>query len=112
MRFKNSRTSPDRTRSSDLPALVVLNAVLLGLLAVVTFAPGADAQLRARGVYTMVAGGVSGSDSSAVYIVDSTNQELMVVTFNNSTKRLDGIGYRNLAVDAEELTRGRTRPGS
>ncbi len=71
-----------------------------------------EAQVRGRSEYTMVAGSAKGADSSAVYIVDTTNQELIVITYNQNTKRLDGVGYRNLASDAADLLRGRTRPGS
>lgn len=92
--------------------LLVLNAALLVLLAVVTFAPMADAQQgRAVGDYTMVAGGVNGSLGSVVYIVDAINQEMIAVTFDPSTRRLEGVGYRNLAVDANEWLRGRARNG-
>ena len=102
-----------RAAGSDLRALVVLNGLLLCLLAAVTFAPTADAQYRARGAYTMSAGRVNGADSSAVYVVDTANQELIAVTYNPNTKVIDGIGYRNLAGDAAGIIRGRgrTTPG-
>jgi len=85
---------------SSLRGLLVLNVLLLALLAGVTFAPTAEAQNRARGDFTMVAGGVRGAQSAAVYIVDGVNQEMMAVNYNHNTKRLEGIGYRNLAYDA------------
>ncbi len=110
MQSKRSKTSRGQPASA-LRALVALNAALLVLLAVVTFAPAADAQGRRRGIFTMVGGGVQGSTSSAVYVVDTVNQELMVLTYSQATKRLDGLGYRNLAADAADLLRGRTRPG-
>jgi hypothetical protein len=92
-------------------ALLALNAALIVLLAVVTFAPAVSAQVRRRGEYTMVAGGVKGPQSWALYIADTVNQELIVLGYNPSTKRLEGIGYRNLAADSAEWSRGRTRPG-
>ena len=55
----------------------------------------------------MVAGGVNGSTSSAVYIIDVINQEMMAVAYNQNTKRLEGIGYRNLAYDATARTERR-----
>ena len=91
--------------------LIALNAALLVLLAAVTFAPAVNAQARARGQYAMVAGGVNNSQSSAVYIADTVNQELLVVTYDPIGKRLDGIAYRNLAADAADFLRTRTRPG-
>ena len=96
------RTNQDssRRRATNRRGLLLLNVMLLALLAAVTFGSSADAQSRVRGQYTMVAGGVNGSTSSAVYIVDVINQEMMAVTYNQNTKRLDGIGYVNLAFDA------------
>jgi hypothetical protein len=88
----------------NLRGLLVLNVLLLALLAGVTFAPTADAQNRARGDFSMVAGGVRGAQSAAVYIVDGVNQELMAINYNQNTKRLEGIGYRNLAYDAASRT--------
>ena len=94
------------SQTTSLRSLVLLNAALLAVLAVVTFAPSADAQQRARGEYSRVAGPVPGVDGSAVYIVDTINQEMMVVAFTQSNKRLEGVGYRNLAQDAASLVRG------
>ena len=97
------------TRGAPGPgALLALNGALLALLAAVTFGPSVDAQQgRRRGDYTMVAGGVKGANSSAVYIVDTVNQEMMAVTYNQQSKTLDGVGYRNLAADAGIVLRGR-----
>ena len=111
MQRRRSSNPPGRGRGSSLGGLIAVNAALLGVLALVTFAPAVAAQARARGAYTMVAGGVNNSQSSAVYIVDIVNQEMMVVTYDNSTRSLQGIGYRNLTADAADLVRGRTRPG-
>ena len=97
-----SQTKPASTdrRADKMRGLLLLNVLLLALLAAMTFGSTADAQSRARGKYTMAAGGVNGSNSSAVYVVDVINQELMAVTYNQNSKRLEGIGYRNLAFDA------------
>ena len=106
----NDKPSARRSAPSAR-ALIVLNAILLLLLAAVTFAPAVSAQARSRGEYTMVAGGVKGPQSWALYIADTVNQELIVLGYNPSTKRLEGIGYRNLATDSDEWRRGRARPG-
>ncbi len=89
--------------------LLAVNGLLLALLGLVTFGPAADAQLRARGEYTMAAGRVNGSDGKAVYIIDAVNQEMVVVTYNPNTRQLEGIGYRNLAADAADVVRAATR---
>ena len=96
----------DRKPPPSLRGLILLNAALLLVLAAVTFAPLAGAQGRQRGQYTMVAGGVNNLESDAVYVVDVINQEMIAFAFNPNSKALDGIGYRNLAVDAGTRRRG------
>jgi hypothetical protein len=105
MRSQDRQTRCERGAGPSIRALLAVNAALLVLLAVVTFAPSADAQIRPPAKYAMVVGGVSGSTSSAVYIVDTVNQELMAVNYEHSTKRLKGIGYRNIAADMADMSR-------
>ena len=100
-----------RPRARTLRALLALNAVLLGVLAAVTFGPAAGAQARSRGAYAMVAGGAPNLQSSLVYIVDVVNQELMVVSYSGATRSLNGVAYRNLAADAADALRSRPRAG-
>ncbi|MBT8487114.1 MAG: hypothetical protein HKO59_02860 [Phycisphaerales bacterium] len=95
-----------RTR---LRALLVLNGCLLLLLGIVSFSPPADAQYRVRGKYMMAAGGINGSISDAVYILDTTNRELIALTYEPSTKELIGIGYRNLVSDTANVRSGINR---
>lgn len=87
--------------------LVMLNIALLVMLAAVSVAPSSHAQRgggRARGEYTMVAGKVTGSSSHAVYIIDSSNQDMVAVRWNEGSKSLDGMGYRDLKEDANVST--------
>ena len=98
---------PQPTGRSPFRALLVLNALLMLLLAAVTFAPSVGAQVRNRGTYTMVAGGVSNSIDSVVYIVDSVNQEMVIMRYDSTNRSLTGLAYRDLAADAADVTRGR-----
>ena len=102
--------STETARGSRRPrwaGLIALNAVLLAVLALVTLAPSAVAQVaRTRGEYLMVGGRVNGVDGSAVFIIDTRNQEMIAVAYNNSSSNVDGIGYRNLATDARARTGG------
>ncbi len=110
MRSQRTSSSPPRRPSSNVTALIALNAVLLGVLATVTFAPPASAQVRARGAYTMVAGGANNVQSSVVYIIDTVNQEMTAMTYDSASRSVKGLGYRNLAADAANLL-GRVRAG-
>lgn len=91
-------------RPSRLLGLLGLNALLLGALGLVCLAPSSEAQLlRARGAYTMAAGGAKGSNSEVLYVVDTINRELIALRYDADGKRLAGVGYRNLVEDAARL---------
>lgn len=110
------RESQRLTRSSrpllgtDRRGLVLLNVALLGTLAAVTLTPWAGAQApmgqdrlghtRVRGEYALVGGSTLGNLASTMYILDSANRELLVLRWNDSSKSLEGVGYRDLARDA------------
>lgn len=82
-------------------ALVAVNLLLLAHLAGVLELPTAEAQNgRARGKYLAVSGGVAGSESDAVWIVDTVNREMVTLTWDPNRKEILGIGYRDLDADA------------
>lgn len=85
--------------------LIVLNLALLGGLGLVSFAPSADAQSgvsvsRVPGEYSVVAGASVGGVSSVIYVIDSANREMIALSWNDSIKSLEGIGYRDLSLDS------------
>jgi hypothetical protein len=84
-------------------SLIVLNVVLLLVLAAVALSPRALAQRgsRARGEYTMVSGRIIGGNSHIVYILDGANQEVLAAKWNESSKSVDVIGYRDMQADAQ-----------
>ncbi len=90
---------------SPVRRLVALNGVLLLALAGVSLAPSAGAQTasnasnRTRGEYTMVGGDISGANANAIYVIDSANREIITLLWDNSRRRLQGVGYRDLVLD-------------
>lgn len=88
--------------------LILLNALLLGVLALVTLAPGVSAQQprRAKGQYALIDAKIQGSPEAAIFIVDSANQELLAVRWDRSRKALNSLGYRDMRRDEEMRTRG------
>jgi hypothetical protein len=84
--------------------LVALNLVLLGVLGVLTFSPQVGAQMggepmRVRGEYTLVGSETLGETASTVHVLDSANRELVSLRWNDSTKALEGLGFRDLVRD-------------
>lgn len=99
-----SGPSPRRGRLADpRVALVALNAVLLLVLGVVTLSPSAAAQQaqRPRGEYILLGGQMTGSPTSAVHVIDTSNQEMITLRWSQSGKTFEGLGYRNLRLDAQ-----------
>jgi hypothetical protein len=90
--------------------LIALNAALLGAFTVLTWGPPASGQNaqpaatgRARGDYTMVAGRTISGGPSAVYVVDSSNQELVALRWDQAKQQMVGMGYRSLQGDARAV---------
>ncbi len=72
--------------------------------------PGAaPAASRPRGQYTLLSGRMLGSNANAIFILDTTNQELVGVKWDQAARKLTGIGYRNLVADAESTGKGTGR---
>jgi len=98
-------TNPQRRGRLADPrvALVAANAALLLVLGAVTLAPVADAQQsqRPRGEYIVLGGQMTGSPSNAVHVIDTSNQEMVSLRWNQANKAFDGLGYRNLRQDAQ-----------
>lgn len=100
-------------RRFGLTGLIALNAALVGGLALIEFGPLAQAQpsgdarevARPRGEYTLVGGQILTGNSNAVYVVDSVNQEMIVLRWEDGRNILSGIGYRDLDADSKARTR-------
>lgn len=89
--------------------LIALNALLMGLLAIVTLAPGAQAQSkpkRATGQYAIVDGQIQGVAEAAIYVYDTSNQEMLALRWDRSRKALQVLGHRDVAADAEQAQKG------
>lgn len=97
-------SNPQSTRRTRA-VLASLNLVLLGVVGIALWPAPAGAQApagvgRARGEYTMVAGEISAGSYAVTYIVDSANQEVLAVRWDQGRAQLQSIGYRDLAADA------------
>ncbi|MFG0328873.1 MAG: hypothetical protein ACF8PN_03135 [Phycisphaerales bacterium] len=93
--------------AKQIRGLLALNAALLAALALVTMAPRANAKgegaRTAAGNYVMAGGEVNGITSNAVYVFDQNSGVLVALVFERSTKRLKGIGVRDVMTDARRL---------
>ena len=80
------------------------NAALLVVLATVSLWPSSLSAFqpsRARGEYTMVAGKPNSGNSHIVYILDSSNQEMVSLKYDASTRRLQATSFRSLDADSK-----------
>ncbi len=83
--------------------LVLLNAMLLGALALVAFAPadaGAQNAARPRGQYTLLASQILGGQERGVFIVDGTSMQMLALRYDLGRREMIPIGHRDLAADA------------
>ena len=103
-RIMNEETSLRAGSRPRRSGLVVLNLALLTVLGVVTVSPRVGAQMgnsemRVRGEYTLVGGDTLGENASTIYVLDSANRELVSLRWNDSSKVLEGLGFRDLVHD-------------
>ncbi|MGD9693053.1 MAG: hypothetical protein AB7G17_09720 [Phycisphaerales bacterium] len=83
--------------------LVLLNAMLLGALALVAFGPseaGAQNAPRPRGQYTLLASQILGGQERGVFIVDGTSMQMLALRYDLGRREMIPIGHRDLAADA------------
>ena len=98
-----------KTRSR-IAGLLALNVALLAVLALLTLGPKVTAQPAgpgAAGDYIMVGGDVSGQTANAVYVLDQRSGVLVGMVFEQSSRRMKGIGVRNVGVDARRAGESR-----
>lgn len=86
-------------RHRRVHGLLLLNAVLLAMLAAVTFLPHARAQGVRRTTYVATGGSINGTPIGVLYVVDEGNQELVALQWQEQSGQIKGLGYRNLAAD-------------
>jgi hypothetical protein len=112
-------TGPEHLATGRAPGkrrvlpLVVANVVLAGVLALVEFGPVALAQpaggnpaaARPRGQYTLVGGRVQTGNANAVWVIDSANQEMVVLQWEDGRNMIRGVGYRDLDEDTQSRSR-------
>ena len=96
-------------RRPRLLALTILNAAILVAIIALPLthkAEGQDARTaRSHATYSMAGGNVGGFATGAIYIVDETHDEMISLMWNDKSKVLTSIGYRNLAADSGASTR-------
>jgi hypothetical protein len=97
-------TNPKPIRSRRLQALIAANLLMALAIAAVPFARRATAQeggaVRSVSTYSMAGGNIGGVDAGVLFIVDETHEEMISVMWNEKSRLIVPIGYRNLNADA------------
>jgi len=71
-----------------------------GALALLSGPLGAQSAAdRPAGDYIVVGGSTTGGFTNAIYVLDTANRELVALRWNESTKSLEGSGFRDLVDD-------------
>lgn len=96
------RTSTDVPRSGVSRGLLALNGVLaaaLGTGLVMSHSAAQPTAARPRGEYTMISGKPQGQTINQIYILDSVNQELVALRWDQSRRVLAVVAHRSLTQD-------------
>ncbi len=91
-------------RAAGVPkGLLLLNAGLVGALGALLWMGEAGAQgaaTRAEGRYVLLSGEASGLSTPVVYVLDTANQEVIALRWDERTDRAEILGFRDLRADA------------
>ncbi|MFK7758597.1 MAG: hypothetical protein AB8C13_01475 [Phycisphaerales bacterium] len=110
-RFPGAAVSSGSLRSGrrSLSGVAKLNLGLAAglVLAIVGYAGAQSSETRrVGGQYICVGGATSGGYTNVIYVLDTANREVVALRWNDGTKQLDGVGYRDLV---EDLTKENDR---
>ena len=96
-------------RHRRIIALAAVNCLLLGLIIAIPMTSRATGQAGpGRATYSMAGGNVDSTDMGVLHVVDETHQEMVSLIWNDKSRTLTPIGYRNLAADSAGA--GKLRP--
>ncbi len=90
-------------KSSSRNGVIALNMVLIALLCLIVFIPKTEAQLSGESTYIAVPSEANGLTTGAVYILDTSRQELVAVAWNRNKNKIMPLGYRNISSDANSV---------
>ena len=76
-------------------------ALMAGVVVVAVAQPNDPANARSRGEYAMVSIKPPSGNGDVIFVVDANNQEMVALRWDAGVRKLLGIGYRNLAADAQ-----------
>jgi hypothetical protein len=86
-------------KNTVLWGLAVLNTLLLcSFVARITPANSAHAQAARPGEYIVIPGEVTGGSAGVVYILDTTNQQLSAVAYDENAKKMVSMPRIDLSV--------------
>jgi len=89
-------------RNGRQRVVVGVNLVLVGVVVMliggIAGAQSTEAR-RVGGQYTCVGGKTLGGYTNVIYVLDSANREMVALKWNDGTKQLEGVGYRDLVED-------------
>jgi len=99
-------------RSFRVKAWIAANLLIAVAIVVVPLARSATGQegggIRSISNYSMAGGNIGGVDAGVLFIVDETHEEMISLMWNEKSRLIVPIGYRNLNADA--AGGGRPRP--
>jgi hypothetical protein len=90
-------------KASSRNGVLALNIVLVSILCIVVLVPQSEAQLSGESTYIAIPSEANGLTTGAVYILNTSRQELVAVAWNRNKNKIMPLGYRNISIDANSV---------
>lgn len=81
--------------------VIALNIVLVAILSAVALVPTTEATITAQQRYIALPSTAGGVTTGIVYIMNTSERELVAVSWDHNKNRVVTLGYRNLSTDAQ-----------
>ena len=81
--------------------VIALNIVLVAILSAVALVPTTEATFTAQQRYIALPSTASGVTTGIVYIMNTSERELVAISWDHNKNRVVTLGYRNLLTDAQ-----------
>lgn len=102
--MREQRDISGRIGGAAMVNIGLIGAISTAVIVGATVAQSDGIERRMGGSYTCVGGATSGGHANVVYVLDTANRELVALQWNDTTKQLEGVGYRDLVADLTKET--------
>ena len=88
-------------KNTSRNGVIALNIALVAILSAVALVPTTEATFTAEQQYIALPSTASGVTTGIVFLMNTTQRELVAISWDHNKNSIVTLGYRNLSADAQ-----------